>query len=441
MARVESGFQTGISRTRLRNGLKVILHEVHTAPVTSLWVWYRVGSRNERAGCTGISHWVEHMQFRGTKAFPADEAERAISRVGGVWNAMTSLDWTAYYETVPSDQIDLALRLESDRMVNVHYSNRDVEAERTVIISERQGSENQPLFLLSEEVQAAAFRVHPYHHEVIGDQIDIENITLDDLQKHYQTYYSPKNAIVVVVGDFSSRPMLKRIRELFGVHTNGPQGPDVVRTEPLQRGERRIHLEGEGHTSYLQVAFHAPSALAPDFFSLLVLDSVLAGPSALNLFGGGIGNKTSRLYQALVLPELAASVSGSLAATIDPFLYTITCTVRDGRTADEVEEALESELQRVMEEPLTADELNKAVKQAKALFSYSSESVSNLGFWYGFSENLVDSEWFGNYIPRLSAVTTSEVQSIANKVFAKSNRTVGHYIPENDAVGYDVLSS
>lgn len=421
----------GIVKTRLRNGLTVIIKEVHTAPVATFWVWYRVGSRNERNGHTGISHWVEHMQFKGTTAFPEDETERAISRVGGMWNAMTWLDWTAYFETVPADQIDLALRLEADRMVNCRYSKRDVESERTVIISERQGSENQPLFLLSEEVQAAAFRVHPYHHEVIGDQVDIETMTRDDLHDHYRTYYAPNNAIAVAVGDFRSGPMIKRIRELFGPHAKGPQIPDFVRPEPRQRGERRVHLEGDGQTSYLEVAYHAPSALDGDFFSLLVLDSVLAGPSTLNLFGGGIGNKTSRLYKALVLPELAASVSGSLAATVDPFLYSISCTVREGRSPDEVESALESELQRAMDETLTRAELDKAIKQAKAMFAYSAESVSNLGFWYGFAEVLVDSSWFSDYIQRLSAVTPADVQRVARKVLAKTNRTVGHYIAKS----------
>ena len=282
--------------------------------------------------------------------------------------------------------------------------------------------------MLSEEVQAAAFRVHPYHHEVIGDQIDIETMTRDDLYDHYRRYYAPNNAIVVAVGDFSSRPMLKRIRELFGPHGKAPKTPEVVRTEPPQRGERRVHLEGDGQTSYLQMACHASSALDSEFFPLLVLDSVLTGPSALNLFGGGIGNKTSRLYKALVLTGLAASVSGSLAATVDPFLYTITCTVRKGRSPEEVEDALGVELRRVMLEPLTLAELNKAIKQAKAMFAYSSESVSNLGFWYGFAETLIDHSWFSNYMQFLTRVTQDDVHRVAQKVLEQSNRTIGYYI-------------
>lgn len=423
-----------ITKTHLRNGLTVILKEVHTAPVATFWVWYRVGSRNERTGRTGASHWVEHMQFKGTDKFPADTLERAVARVGGVWNAMTWVDWTTYFQTMPAHQIDLALQLEADRMANARFDKKDVEAERTVIISERQGYENQPTFLLSEEVQAAAFRVHPYHHEVLGDQVDIESMTRDALYEHYRTFYAPNNASVVAVGDFKTRPLLQRIRELFGPVPRGGAPPAFVRAEPPQTGERRAHLEGEGQTAYLQVAYHAPAASDPDFYPLVVLDSVLAGASSFNLFGGGSSNKTSRLYRALVLRELAASVGGSLAATVDPYLYAITCAVRDGHTPAQVEAALDAEIQRAMEEPLTDDELTKAIKQAKAMFAYSAESVSNLGFWYGFAEILADYTWFTEYIERLSAVTIQDVQRVARKYLAKSNRTVGHYVPKGERV-------
>ena len=338
----------------------MVLKTVHTVPIVSFWVWYRVGSRHEHTGRTGSSHWVEHMQFKGTEAFPADSVERAVSRVGGVWNAMTWVDWTAYFETMPATQIDLALQLEADRMINSRFTEKDVDSERTVIISERQGSENQPTFLLSEEVQAAAFRVHPYHHEVLGDQVDIETMTRDDLYAHYRAQYSPSNAIVVAVGDFNTTPMLKRIRSLFGAIPKRKIERPLVRPEPTQRGERRVQLNGQGETAYLQVAYHAPAATDPDFFPMLVLDSILAGASALNLFGGGISNKTSRLYRALVLTELAAGFSGSLAATVDPYLYSITCAVRSDNTLENVEAALDQEMDRAMTTTPTSEEMEKA---------------------------------------------------------------------------------
>ncbi len=418
-----------VHRARLRNGLLVLLKEIHAAPLVSLWVWYRVGSRNERAGLTGISHWVEHMQFKGTPAYPAGSLDRAVSREGGLWNAMTWLDWTAYYETLPADRIDLGLRLEADRMTESAFAPKEVTSERTVIISERQGYENEPTFRLSEEVQAAAFRVHSYHHEVIGDVADLSSMTRDDLYRHYRTYYIPNNAIVAVAGDFQTRPMLGRIRELFGAVSIAGLPTQSTRTEPAQKGERRVAVEGPGETAYVEVAFHAPAANDPDFFPMIVLDSVLAGPSNFNMFSGGISNKTSRLYRALVETELAAGVSGGLAATLDPYLYSITATVRNGKTPDQVLSALDTELRKMAETPLRGEEMTRAVKQARAIFAYGSETVTNQAFWMGYAEMFASIDWFDNYLASLAAVTADDVQRVARKILAKRNRTVGFYLP------------
>ena len=204
-----------ITQTTLSNGLKVFLKEIHTAPLISSWVWYRVGSRDEVNGRTGVSHWVEHMQFKGTPQFPSSVLDKAISREGGYWNAFTYLDWTTYFETMPADKIDLGLRLEADRMVNSKFDEDEVASERTVVISEREGNENEPHFLLGEAVQGAAFRVHGYHHEIIGDLADLRSMTRDDLYEHYKAYYIPNNAVMAVAGDFETEQMLARIKELF----------------------------------------------------------------------------------------------------------------------------------------------------------------------------------------------------------------------------------
>jgi zinc protease len=171
----------------LSNGLTALLQESRRAPVTTFWVWYRVGSRNEVPGITGIAHWAEHMLFKGSQAFPKGEIDKQIARNGGMMNGLTWLDFTTFFETLPADRIHLGLRIESDRMANALFDPEEVALERTVIISERQGSENQPMFLLNEEVNAAAFRVHPYHHETIGDMCDLETISHADLWRHYQT--------------------------------------------------------------------------------------------------------------------------------------------------------------------------------------------------------------------------------------------------------------
>lgn len=201
---------------KLSNGLQVNLKEIHTAPIISHWVWYRVGSRNEVAGQTGISHWVEHMQFKGTQKFPNGVLDRAISRDGGMWNAFTYLDWTTFFETMPADKINLALELESDRMVNSIYDPEEVTSERTVVISEREGNENDPLFKLDEQMQEAAFKQHPYRNEVIGSIADLRAIQRDDLYAHYRKHYCPSNAILAMAGDFDSDTMVQEIEKLYG---------------------------------------------------------------------------------------------------------------------------------------------------------------------------------------------------------------------------------
>jgi len=418
-----------LTQTILSNGLKVLLKEVHTAPIISSWLWYRVGSRDEVQGRTGVSHWVEHMQFKGTEQFPANVLDKSISRDGGTWNAFTYIDWTAYFETMPADKIDLALRLEADRMSNSRFIPEEVASERTVIISEREGSENEPLFLLGEAVQQTAFRIHPYHHEVIGDMADLRVMTRDHLYSHYRMFYVPNNAVMAVAGDFETQSMLTRIRELFESISVGSEPSRLARPEPVQNGEVRLSVEGPGTTSYVQVCYRFPAASHPDFFPLTVLDSLLAGPSNLNMFSGGISNKTSRLYRALVDKEYVVSVHGGAQATIDPFMYTITMTIHPRRKPEEALAALDREIKRVKEEKVTREEITRAIKQARALFAYGSENITNQGFWLGYAEMFADYNWFETYLDKLSGVTAKDIQRVANEYFKPQSRVVGTYIP------------
>ncbi len=392
--------KNGVFKTQLKNGLTVLLKESHTAPVTTWWVSYRVGSRDEHTGITGASHWVEHMMFKGTRRFPPGVLDKVISRCGGHWNAFTSLDRTIYFETLPSGKIDIGLELEADRMRHSIFSPKEVESERTVIISERQGSENEPEWRLYEQMLATAFHVHPYRHEILGDMADLQSMKRDDLYGHYKTYYVPNNAIAVAVGDFKTKDMLARIRELYESIPGGGAPPRLARPEPEQKGERRLIVEGDDETPYVGLGYHALSATDPDFYALVILDSVLAGASSI-AGRGGTSNKSSRLYKALVESELAADISGGIFPTVDPYLYTIFATVRNGRRPDEVERALDAEIERAMSSTISEAELAKAIKQARAMFAFGAESVTNQGMWLSYAELFDTYEWFESYLDRL----------------------------------------
>ncbi|RPJ52265.1 MAG: insulinase family protein [Chloroflexi bacterium] len=429
-----------VTSTRLPNGLSVHLKEIHTAPIISHWVWYRVGSRNEVPGKTGISHWVEHMQFKGTPTFPSAVLDKAISREGGVWNAFTHLDWTTYYETLPADKIDLALRLEADRMYNSVFDPAEVEAERTVILSEREGGENEPLFRLGEAVQKAAFTVHPYGHEIIGERSDLLNVQRDDLDAHYHNYYTPCNALVAIAGDFRTEIMLARLNELYANAPAGtspcdqPANPSILAEPPLT-GEQRVEVSGPGETTYLQIAYRSPAAGNPDFFAFSVLDSLLSGPTSLNLFGGGgLSNKTSRLYRCLVERDLAVSVHGGLQATIDPFLYEVHLTVHPQRSPREVLQAFDDEVRRLQDQRVSDQEIERAIKQARALFAYGSESITNQASWLGYAEMFASYGWFTGYVEHLAAITPADVQRIAQTYLAPDNRITGIYLPTGESI-------
>ncbi|MCL5994574.1 MAG: insulinase family protein [Chloroflexi bacterium] len=433
-----------ITKAVLPNGMTLMLKEMHAVPVTSFWVWYCVGSRNEHLGITGISHWVEHMLFKGTPSYSESELDRLVSRAGGVRNGMTWMDWTTYYETMPSDKIDLALRIEADRMVNSLIDPTEVHSERTVIINERQGSENNPVFRLVEEVQAAAFKVHPYGHEVIGHMSDLATMTREDLYTHYRRYYAPNNAIASIAGDFDTSEMLAKLSKVFGKLKPASAIPTVSAQEPLQCGERRVTVKGEGSTDYLLMAFHAPPTIRrdpangngrlramaqphEDFFPLVALDSVLSGASGLSFLGGGTSNRSSRLSKALVDTGLAADISAGVTPTMDPYLYSFFATVQPGQDIHNVEQTLWAELERVKNESVTQTELDKAIKQTKAQFAFGSESVTSQALWMGFCEVFADYSWFANYLANLCAVTVDDVKQVAEKYLTHDNVTIGHY--------------
>ena len=418
-----------VTHRTLDNGLTVLLKEVHSAPVISWWLAYRVGSRNEPTGKTGVSHWVEHMMFKGTEQFPAGMLDREIDRAGGQWNAFTSMDSTKYFETLPAHKIDIAMRAEADRMSNAIFDADEAESERTVIISERQGAENQPTFWLQEEVRGTAFRVHGYHHEIIGDETDLRTMTRDDLFNHYRHHYKPANAAAIAVGAFDTDDMLAKIDRLYGSIPSDALPLDLfVRQEPDPQGERRVQVERPGKTAFYEICHRVPAATHKDWLKLKVLDAILSGSS------GASDNKTSRLYQALVKTEIAAGVGAWITPTIDPYLYSILVTLRDDRSPAEAEEVLLAEFARLQADGVSEAELNKARKQTKAAFAYSTESVTEQAFWLAQSFILDDVTWFDTYADRLMAVSADDVLDVARRYLAPKNRVVGILHPTDPEV-------
>src|SRR5262245_542448 len=308
----------------LDNGLRVLVQEVRTAPLASVWCWYRVGSKNEGPGLTGVSHWVEHMNFKGTTNIPRDKVKGIIEQFGGYWNGYTWIDQTTYTETATRDVLDRMLFIEAERMANCLYEPADCESERTVIISELQGGENDPDQLLDQELTATAFRAHPYGHPTIGWLGDLQTMTRDDLYGYYRRYYVPNNATLVIVGDVDRDDVMRRVGRHFDAIAAGPV-PDRLHTiEPRQAGERRLTIRKEGTAAYLKAGYHAPAVSEAGFVPALLLDAVLTGAKGVNLwssFRSQPPQRQSRLYRALVERGLASSVSGAMLPTEQPFLY------------------------------------------------------------------------------------------------------------------------
>jgi zinc protease len=420
----------------LDNGLTVLVQEVHTAPLASVWCWYKVGSKDEGPGLTGVSHWVEHMNFKGTRNIPRDQVKGIIERYGGSWNGYTWIDQTTYLETAATTGLDQMLFIEAERMANCLYEPDDCESERTVIISELQGGENDPDQLLEVEVTAAAFKAHPYGHPTIGWLNDLQRMTRDDLYGHYCRYYIPNNATLVVVGDVETDDVLRRVERQFGAIPPGPAPSRVIVEEPAQVGERRVVIRRPGTTSYLKLAFHAPAATDPDFAPFLVLDAVLSGAKGLNIWSSfrmPPPQRSARLYRALVDKRFASAVNAALAPTEHPFLYSVSCTVRDGISLAAVEEAALAALETVATGGITDDELAKATNQLRARLVFDLDSVTNMAHQLGYFATVASLELDRDLAPRVAAVTVDDVGRVAERYLRADNRTVGWFEADHRA--------
>src|SRR5574337_511817 len=409
-----------VAESTLENGLKVLLLEEHKAPVVTVHIWYRVGARNEQPGTTGLSHLLEHMMFKGTSNVGPGQFSRIIKKNGGRDNAFTSEDYTGYFETFASDRVELALKLEADRMRNLLLDPKEVQSEKKVVMEERRlRTDDDPVSALREAMAAAAFEAHPYRQPVIGWMTDIEGLTPEDLVRYYNTYYVPNNAVLIVVGDFNSDALLPKIRQHFGSIPRGVEPPAVRAVEPEQRGERKLFLKKEAELPFVFMGYHVPNLKHPDNFALEVLAYILSG------------GKSARMYKSLVYEKQLALFAGGGydRESIDPNLFQLYASVMPSKTAEEVEQALTAEIERVKNEPIPDRELQKAKNQIEAGFLFGQDSVFSLARQLAEYEIVAGWRAWEAYLPGIRAVTAADLQRVAKTYLTPENRTVAVLIP------------
>jgi zinc protease len=389
-------------------------------PVVTVQVWYKVGSRNEPVGKTGLSHMLEHMMFKGTPTIGPKQFDTLVTRNGGVDNAETQSDFTGYYEDFAADRVSLGLELEADRMAHLLIDEKEFAPEHQVVIEERHlRIEDQPGNVLSEVMRATAFLAHAYRNPTIGWPSDMTAYSRDDAVQYYRTYYAPNNATLVVVGDFKKDALLPKIQSLFGSIPRGPDPPKVITQEPPQIGERRVFVRKEAELPLLFVVYHVPTLTHPDSFALQVLAYIL---------GGG---ESTRFHQKVVYEKQLASDAGAdyNPVHVDPFLFGLSAGPLPGKTAEEVEQALSTEVERVQREPVPDRELQKAKNQIESEFIFAQDSVHQLAEMLGRYESVASWRQLDGFLDGVGKVTAADVQRVAKRYLVPDNRTVALLIP------------
>jgi zinc protease len=405
----------------LKNGMKILVQEDHSIPNVALYIFYRIGSRNERPGTTGISHFFEHMMFNGAKKYGPGEFDRTMEANGGSNNAYTSQNVTVYQDWFPRSALELIFDLEADRIQNLAFDPKIIESERGVVASERRTSVEANNFgILNEQLWAAAFTAHPYQWEVIGWMSDIENWTMADLKNHFRMGYSPSNATMVVSGDITFDEIVTLAQKYLEPIPSAPPPPKVTTREPEQMGERRVVVRKFAQLPILMIGYHVPETLHPDYYPLQALETIL--------FYG----QSSRMYKRLVdKDQLALSVSGGLGNAFDPTLFEVTAQPKVGVDPAAVEKAIYEEFDKIKAEAVTDQELEKAKNMLLAGFYREMKTISGRSNALGTYE-----VFFGDYRKLFSAaddfakVTKADVQRVAREYLTEKNRTVATLIPE-----------
>ncbi len=428
----------GVSRPDLRsfvldNGLSVVLAPLPSSPTASVWVWYRVGSKNEWPGVTGASHWVEHMLFEGSPRYAKGEIDRAVVSVGGELNAFTDTDFTAYFSTVPREHLSVPLDIESDRMTRALITNEEVERERTVIHSEREGNENWPEFRVEEELWSLAFRLHPYRWDALGHREDIARMTPEQLRGYYRRFYGTRNAVLVVSGGFELAATEAEVRARFSPLPPTGDAVAVAEVEPPQRGERRSELSGPGTTPYLQIGWRSPALGDPATPATMVLDTLLGGETRMFSAGAGWGRSaehpSARLYRALVDTGLAVRATSEFRPKCYPALFTIQALAAKGVSLDRLEREIGSVVGRLARSGPTAGEMEDLRAKIRRGAALAYEGASRTGFRLGYFSVLRSPEYEDELFRSVLRVRPAEVRDRARAMLRDDQRVVVRYTP------------
>jgi zinc protease len=417
------GQSVDVKTHTLKNGMKILVHEDHSIPSVALYIFYRVGSRNERPGTTGLSHFFEHMMFNGAKKYGPKQFDVVMEAAGGRNNAYTAHDVTVYQDWFTPSALELIFDLEADRIANLAFDPKIIESERGVVASERRtGVDADNAGLLDEQLWATAFTAHPYQWPVVGWMSDIESWKMEDLKNHFRMGYSPSNATMVVAGAVKFDEIVKLAEKYIEPIKSHEPPPPVTTKEPEQLGERRVKVVKFAQLPLLMAGYHVPRASDPDYYPLQVLETIL-------FFG-----QSSRLYQRLVdKDELALSVRGGMEMALDPTLFTFMVQPKAGVSLDAVERAMFDGLEKLKTTNVTASELQKAKNALLAGFYRQMRTINGKANTLGSYEI-----FFGDYRKLFAAadeyakVTAEDVRRVAAKYFGEKNRTVAALVPEQE---------
>jgi len=413
--------------TKLKNGLRVIVSEDHAAPVFSIVVNYNVGSRDERKGRTGFAHLFEHMMFKGSENVGQNEQPYLIFMNGGTMNGMTSKDRTVYYETLPANQLDMALFLESDRMRALAITKDNLDNQRNAVQEERRlAVDNQPYGKTFEAIDELAYENFAYEHSVIGSMADLNAASVEDVTAFFKTYYAPNNAIIAIVGDVDTKTTLGKLDKYFGSIPAQPAPPQVDMTEAPQKEERRLTLEDQlARLPRIDMAYKVPPSSSPDMDPLSVLGTILSG------------GRSSRFYEAIVRQkQLSNGIGAGTNDSRGPGLFQITGTALPGKTLKDLEEAIDQELERIKTAPIADWEMEKARTGARR--SLVAGLGSSLNRAVQISEEALffnDPDRINTRADRIARVTAADVQRVANQYLVKTNRNVVLTLPKATAPG------